>query len=886
MDYISADGTINLAVVDARDYSAFQGKFYEDIDPHLAQLVLDDNSTFRVPDNEYVLVENNWVMKQKTDDEGNPLWVKDADGNEIVLPRFTPESKTLLKKRMRLIKNGNQLEILYHQGKGLGRFYSNDDLSLTCLARNIRNTIYHYYSWIDYDFVASHPSILSLLAVKLRIPTPHIDAWVKDKKPIIKMLSDHHSVEGEPPLQKDHIKKLINSALYGGGLECWALGDKQPDGTRKGGILDGRPAKNEMPMKCRNYENYQLGHDWWKGLKKEVSAIKDKVVRANPLIKQRVARADDPEWKQDNSTFSYILNIFENECLYHAYQYGVNNELVVPRRVALAYDGFTASPPPAYTDHAFHIEGVNDYIFQMTGFKMRMEVKPYEDWTIQLDLINARRAMVFADPVDGVEAVVAIGDEVAIADPVNLAPQQQEYLIWKERFERTHTKIINTATYAKKISRIDDDENEYFEKYQFFNKTDLITSYEHESFVKLDPNTGKRKLTKFITEWINDPTIQRKDKVGVYPPPLRCPRNSLNLWKPSDYHNRDITPDSPRWKQEALDMWINHIKVMCDHEEEAFQYVLNWFAHLLQRPAEKSTHLIITGLQGTGKTIALYPIKKIMGGGYLETSTPERDVWGNFNGQMASCLLVVLSETDKRNSYGAEGRIKALITDDELMINEKNRPAFPIRSFHRFITPTNAFDPVRLEEGDRRNMIIKMSSEFKGNWQYFADFSTAFDNEDCLLTLYSWLMARDISNWNLRVIPHTKYHREVASFSRNPLDEFLEWWLCRQYQLNANGNLHLDENGNISVFGSEMMGEFREWRDSLGGKYDVNGAGDLMKKIQLSLNVPNGSISKGSRSNKGQRTLFHYDTLRKHYGVGLLVEVGTNEMDEVEDEDV
>ena len=111
----------------------------------------------------------------------------------------------------------------------------------------------------------------------MRIPTPHLDAWVKDKKPIIKMLSEHHSVEGEPPLQKDHIKKLINSCLYGGGLECWAKGEKQPDGSRKGGILDGRPAKNEMPMVVCNWERPEMGHKWYKGLKKEVNALKAKL---------------------------------------------------------------------------------------------------------------------------------------------------------------------------------------------------------------------------------------------------------------------------------------------------------------------------------------------------------------------------------------------------------------------------------------------------------------------------------------------------------------------------------------------------------------------------------------------------------------------------------
>lgn len=881
MDYLSQDGRIDLAVVDARDYSLFHGKFQEDIDPHLAQLILDDNSTFKIPDNEYVEIDGNWEIRQKKDENDEPLWVKGKNGDgsdapfDLEIPRFTPESKTLLKKRMRLIKNGDKLEILYHQKKGIGRFYSNDDMGLTCLARNIRNTFYHYYSWVDYDFVASHPTILTCIGIKMRIPTPHLDAWVKDKKPIIKMLSEHHSVEGHPPLQKDHIKKLINSCLYGGGLECWAKGDRDTNGIRKGGILDGKPAKNEMPMMCKNWERWDMGHTWYKGLKKEVNALKEKLVKANPELRERVKKTDSPAWKADNSAFSYILGIFENECLYQAYQYGLDNEIVVPRRLALAYDGFTTLPPPPYTDVDFHIQGVNDYIFEKTGFKMRIEVKPYEDWTIQLDLINARREMIVANVVNPLEAIqaeanAAMANAVAemTGDDEELNNTDQEYLIWKERFERTHTKIINTSNYFKKLTTELPNGDERFEGYKIFNRSDLVAAYEHQSYMKVG-RTGKRIKTKFIKEWIEDNSIQRKEQSEILPPPLYCSPYTLNLWKPSEFHGRDIDEENENYDQEAVDLWLNHIKVMTDYDEPAYEYVINWFAHLLQKPAEKSTHLIITGKQGTGKTIALTPIKKIMGGGYFETSQPERDVWGNFNPLMASSLLVVLSECDKRNSFGSENKIKALITDPEMTINDKGIKPFVIQSFHRFITPTNSFDPVKLEEEERRNMIIKMSDEFKKNWEYFNTFSATWDKDNALLSLYSYLMRRNLDGWNRWVIPHTEYHKQLAEFNRNPLDEFLEWFVARGYTQKYD----TDDEGYFARYGSEVMTEFRSWREELGGKYDVNGTGDLIKKLTCALNLPKGCIAKGQRSNKGSRTKFHLENLRKYYNIGCMIDL-------------
>lgn len=862
MNYLQENGQLNLAVIDATDYTAFHGKFYEALDPHLAKLILDDHSTHRVPDMEYVCVNGDWVVQQKKNDAGELLWVM-MDGVELLVPRFTPESKTLLKKRIRVLKNGDQLEIIYHQKKGMGRFYSNDDLSLTCLARNIRNTIYAYYGWVDFDFVASHPSILAAIGMKLRIKTSCIDEYVKDKKPIVKMLSEYHSVAGEPPLQKDHIKKLINASLYGGGLQGWATGGACED--FEGGIIKGNPAKNEMPMKVQNYENYELGHPWWKKFKQEIKAITKKLIGANQELKDKVAPLSLglADWRRDAKTMSYILGVFENDCLYHSYQYALENEIVRPRRIALAYDGFTSPPcEHAYHDQSFHINAVNDYIFEKTGFPVRMEVKPFEDWTVQQDLIDARRQMVFADAVDApLEGIVATG-EVAMVETES--EYSQEYLLWKTTHERKHTKIVDTNNYFKKLFEIDALGNENFTGYKVFNRTDLVGAYEHEWYWKTNPETGKMRKTKYINEWLEDRDIQRKDRTDIIPPPMYCPPNVLNLWKPSEYEGRAIEETDERYNKTAVDAWVNHIGVICDHDEPAEQYVLNWFAHLLQKPAEKpETCIVITGKQGTGKTIMLDPIKKIMGGGYFESSNPERDVWGNFNPMMASSVLVVLSEVDKRNAFGADGKIKALKTDKEITIRNLHQAPYTIRSHHRFIIPTNAADPVFLEEGQRRDMIIKMSAEKIGNRKYFTDFACLWDKEDNLISLYSYLMKRDISKWVFRDIPKTEYQRDLEGFSRPFLDIFFEWWVARQVVQNA----EVDGEGYLSRFGGDLYADFRTWREEFGGKYELNGTGDLMKKIYTSLHLPKGCLAKGSRTSKGQRTNFHLENLKRHYNI-------------------
>jgi hypothetical protein len=95
------------------------------------------------------------------------------------------------------------------------------------------------------------------------------------------------------------------------------------------------------------------------------------------------------------------------------------------------------------------------------------------------------------------------------------------------------------------------------------------------------------------------------------------------------------------------------------------------------------------------------------------------------------------------------------------------------------------------------------------------------------------------------------------------LDIFFEWWVARQVVQNA----EVDGEGYLSRFGGDLYADFRTWREEFGGKYELNGTGDLMKKIYTSLHLPKGCLAKGSRTSKGQRTNFHLENLKKHYNI-------------------
>lgn len=159
---------------------------------------------------------------------------------------------------------------------------------------------------------------------------------------------------------------------------------------------------------------------------------------------------------------------------------------------------------------------------------------------------------------------------------------------------------------------------------------------------------------------------------------------------------------------------LNHIRVLCNHDDKLFEYICMWVGQMLKYPAIKPGVCPTFIYKGAGKGTFMLLLTKMMGSQKLfETTTPSRDIWGDFNGQMTNAILINLSELSKKETISSEGRIKALATDAALTINNKGVNQFKITSHHRFIITTNAEDPVTTKKGDKRNLIRREAKRLR-----------------------------------------------------------------------------------------------------------------------------------------------------------------------------
>jgi hypothetical protein len=271
-----------------------------------------------------------------------------------------------------------------------------------------------------------------------------------------------------------------------------------------------------------------------------------------------------------------------------------------------------------------------------------------------------------------------------------------------KNFELIHAKIINKSIFIK----LQPDRT-----FTMFSEKALKIGYSHlvfDDWIKTKEG-GYYKSVGFIGKWLNGNSNQRRyDDLVNNPYCGKIDPNEdtklFNIW--SGFDGEFIKPDTFVWKQDALDIILNHISILCNHQKEVADYIIKWIGQMIQFPKVKSICPTLISKEGAGKGTLLLLIRRMLGDSkVMETTTPSRDVWGTFNNLMANSFLVVLNEMSKKDTTDAEGIIKGLFTDPKITINMKGVNPFEINSFHRFMITTNNEDPITSKKDDRRNLI-------------------------------------------------------------------------------------------------------------------------------------------------------------------------------------
>lgn len=234
----------------------------------------------------------------------------------------------------------------------------------------------------------------------------------------------------------------------------------------------------------------------------------------------------------------------------------------------------------------------------------------------------------------------------------------------------------------------------------------------------------------------------------------------FNLWRPPT-----ILPVPGDTK-----IFIAHMEYIFPNEADR-NHVLSFMAHMVQKPAQKIHHaLVVQGVQGTGKSFLGQAMRAVLGGEnvvMLDTS----ELASSYNGYLKRAHLVVIEEMMAFGRKELMNKLKPLITEPQIRINEKFLPQYTLANRANFLILSNHEDAVLLEATDRRYFIAQSPAVAQAKEYYDCLFGFL---RDCPGVLLNYLRTRDIGDFKAKAPPPvTDAKRAVIESSRPALEAYL-----------------------------------------------------------------------------------------------------------------
>ncbi|KAE8908454.1 hypothetical protein PF003_g7507 [Phytophthora fragariae] len=207
--------------------------------------------------------------------------------------------------------------------------------------------------------------------------------------------------------------------------------------------------------------------------------------------------------------------------------------------------------------------------------------------------------------------------------------------------------------------------------------------------------------------------------------------------------------------QRLVDMWLNHVKdVICSGDARLYEYLLDWFAHILQHPGVKTqTVPLLKSKPGAGKNFLVNVFARYVLNPCMSIVINDLDrLTGRFNALFVGKTMVMIDEAiDASNRKG-----------NQIMKNKISEDKQPLE---------------RKEAHDRRYVCIEVSDKvcpgMPGAKEYWDRVYKPLLTMEAGASTFHWLLRRDITKFNIRNLPETTYKKLLKCKQSNVGVRFL-----------------------------------------------------------------------------------------------------------------
>ena len=629
-----------------------------------------------------------------------------------------------------------------------GRVNPEKGLGLYNIRRQLRQTLCKEY-YTDIDIENCHPAILLQICKMYEdeFDFDCLDEYVNDRQKCL------HEVMSTYNCSRDQAKVLFIILLYFGGFDRWVKTngiEEYDEGGNKVGI-------NKL---CKLF-------------KKELGEIGEKIVVKNEEIRKFVEQRKEKQGKEDynevGTVVSFYLQEIENRILETMYEHCVSKKYVVNDCVVLCADGImieTDKFKPQILDE------FNKVIKKKFDFDLKFTVKEMkQDYISILDenvmtkeefdmaLLNGYDSQIVVDiniPFN-VETLDKLFEEDLkemggytyielfhlsksfkyfnehhafsyLSTNVYTCSSSGDFKSYAGNFDKSfnHLEVIYKKKKGKKNSEEeDDDEDEYFPTTKF------TTLYDKSKY-----------KNKFSSMWFNPNTEEDNG-------------DKLNLFRGFKYDTGDYKYDITK-----IQHFLDHIKFLCNNDEKASQYVINWISQIIQSPHKKTkTAILFYSLtNGVGKNIFTDILEDLFDG-YNTRIKNTQALVEKFNSNTVGKLFVVGDEINGRASEICN-ELKDIITRDTEIIEFKGKDKYLLNDYKNYILTTNNENVLKIENTDRRFVMIECPEEKKEK-KWYDDLGAFRKDKDALTHLFNYFKSKDISKFRVTDIVVTDYKKHL-----------------------------------------------------------------------------------------------------------------------------
>lgn len=638
-------------------------------------------------------------------------------------------SQKYLKKSI----NG-EINVLYKQNDGFGRFHAVGSLSMQTLPKPIRHSIARDY-YMDIDIQNAHPTIAKFMCEQEGIETPFLDKYIAKPEKYRNLIAS-----------KSAIGKIIYLSLTNGGSE--------------------------------DYKNIVKKSKHVIGYKKEMKIIHDYFAKKYPeqYEENTKKRIGSGKWEGTHKAgfFNSLLCDFENKILMKMHEY-----FGKPDDCVLCYDGIMlrrgqgGNSKPGYesdddifesvgddddSDGEYDLEGCENFIREIIGIKIKLVIKLMDKG---IDVSDEeleeyeKNEILYFDPADNYYWL----DFIKHIQDTTFDSEVDFETFWKKNINRVLILMADGEMYLKYTKE---------DPFRHVDKFPKIATVEWKCKKEVKNKKTKKsawvddEYAQSVSKYYNESGVKHVTKKNdfTFDPSEKKDDRNVNLWTgfQAELTDGELSDD-------AL-LIINHMKeVWAGNNDVLWNYICSWFHNAFKYPWKKTKKVLVLRSEkqqiGKGIIIEEFLMPYVYGDRISKYGSGIDFITTRFNQEMMNRVLIVADElASQEGGFNQNFDIlKGAITSRKFKIEIKGGRKFDVDNYMNFIFLTNHDFTIKVEHGDNRYAIFDCDCKYKGNTKYFNKLASCFNQQtanEFFTYFYNLENAVDLTE-----IPQTKIREDM-----------------------------------------------------------------------------------------------------------------------------